>query len=627
MQATNKEISLSPCSIVPHQSKPSFSIQPNRSLSRMPTSDTSKMSTRRSARRQPTPIASDVSKQKRASARASGAYGTNSTMAPPPMDTSYRAEESYAANARIGSSSPQSPSHRSRSNTPEREQEQLEMILENSKIEDPLMPIPPQRLARDWKQRIFPWLPYIVTPLGVLGVLVLLHFATPYISSMKNDTFLDLGPINAGLGHLDHRIRKLESIKHLDEDTVTTLQDILPDTVVCRKDKYGVLQLPDDLWQAIQHKLRSDPIYVGDLEDDSSSTTGLTKRQVSRIAQDVSEKMVKSSGKVWIQFLEDNKKRIMQMSSGYNSETLKKAEVIAKLDEAWKKSKTAQESLEIQVNDMSDFLHDLSKTTAHLSATSATKDEIRSVVTKEVRRLISTQQLEALAKAMGKQITDSGLDQINYFGPNLGARILPYLTSPTWIFPSQRVWSFQKTIMKWTSGALPKPNDPEEALRAWNEYGECWCAPSQTPYGKHAGQGPSLGVLMTLPVVPEQLVIEHVSPSSNLEPGSTPREMELWAEIEDEAARNQAIRQSKHFFGGKMKAAPTFNKNFVRLGIWTYDANLLSAQVFPLQVQLKDIRNASTKKVIVRANNNWGGDAVPYTCFYRVRLNGDYLKQ
>ncbi|EEQ30102.1 conserved hypothetical protein [Microsporum canis CBS 113480] len=181
----------------------------------------------------------------------------------------------------------------------------------------------------------------------------------------------------------------------------------------------------------------------------------------------------------------------------------------------------------------------------------------------------------------------------------------------------------------------PPPTDPLVPRRVnffalgtgalWDDVGDCWCA--ATTNGKA-----QLAVQLGRPIVPEEVIIEHIPREATLDPGSAPQTMELWVEYTLLAAGREttmsAVRRSMletlaMVYPGEHPSAYSddlaLGPSFFRIGTWRYDINAgHHVQRFPLEAVV-DLPGARVSRAVVRATSNWGNQ---YTCLYRVRLYG-----
>jgi hypothetical protein len=197
------------------------------------------------------------------------------------------------------------------------------------------------------------------------------------------------------------------------------------------------------------------------------------------------------------------------------------------------------------------------------------------------------------------------IKKINYCSIGNGAVIDPYLTSPT--KQKQFNWLQRRLI-----GAIGmhkyQSHPPSEALRAWEEVGDCWCAA--------AGQGyAQLVVMMREMVYPTEVVIEHAPSDTSPSPGTAPKDLEIWADFSH-------LSPEEFVDAGldKLSHDAILPRSFARIGKMVYKAGegVPSAQTFTLNIN-QDHKTYATQKIVFRAISNYGAE---HTCFYRVRLHG-----
>ena len=210
--------------------------------------------------------------------------------------------------------------------------------------------------------------------------------------------------------------------------------------------------------------------------------------------------------------------------------------------------------------------------------------------------------------------------KVNFFALGSGVVIDPYLTSPT-RYVKQR--SIINGAFNWLRGLPPKSLPPPfMALTAWDDMGDCWCAPD-------SGGKSQLALELNQMIVPQELVVEHISMAATLDAGATPRDIELWVQIKD-PERRQAVAKAALYYhitsqqGDNQKTTYSTTRSlddtWVRIGRWQYnlfDEN--NIQTFQVPVPL-DHFNAPVKKLAIRTLSNWG--KVDYVCLYRLKLHG-----
>ena len=197
------------------------------------------------------------------------------------------------------------------------------------------------------------------------------------------------------------------------------------------------------------------------------------------------------------------------------------------------------------------------------------------------------------------------IGKINYCSYGNGAVIDPYLTSPT----KQKQFNYIQSLFLGTVGMQKyRSNPPSEALRPWEEVGDCWCAAAAHGYAQ-------LGVLMREMIYPTEVVIEHAPSETSPTPGTAPKEIEVWADF-SHLSPEQFVDAGL----AKLSHDDILPKSFARIGRMTYKAGkgVPHVQTFRLDIN-QDLKVHATQKVVFRAISNYGAE---HTCFYRVRLHG-----
>ncbi len=197
------------------------------------------------------------------------------------------------------------------------------------------------------------------------------------------------------------------------------------------------------------------------------------------------------------------------------------------------------------------------------------------------------------------------IDKINYCSTGNGAVIDPYLTSPT----QQKQFNYLQRVVIGSVGLQKyQSHPPSEALRYWEEVGDCWCAAAAGGYAQ-------LGVLMSEIIYPTEVVIEHVPSDASPKPGTAPKDLEIWGDFSH-------LSPQQYVDAGldKLPRDYTLPKMFVRIGKMAYQAGhgVRHVQTFKLDIN-QDAMIHSTQKVVFRAVSNYGAE---HTCFYRVRVHG-----
>ena len=200
-------------------------------------------------------------------------------------------------------------------------------------------------------------------------------------------------------------------------------------------------------------------------------------------------------------------------------------------------------------------------------------------------------------------------DRVNHFARGQGARIDPYRTSST----AKHTTTF---FERWFTGLEGRErHGPREALRSWDDIGDCWCA---------EGGQTALGVRTGRRVFPTRLNVEHIPTTATLDDGSAPREMELWVRIEDSARRTLVHAQVEKIFG--LSPSPNredgMDDSWIRISSFEHTPSAAphrQSSGFEIPVDLESL-GVDVQDFVVRTTSNWGSELA--TCFYRVGLEG-----
>ena len=215
--------------------------------------------------------------------------------------------------------------------------------------------------------------------------------------------------------------------------------------------------------------------------------------------------------------------------------------------------------------------------------------------------------------------------QVNWFAAANGAVVDPYLSSPVdLICRGIREHTWYTKLLSITGKCEPASYPPGQALRPWSEPDERWCAPP--------GRGKlQLAVLISRPVAPTDLIIEHMPKDASLFIGDAPKELELWVDIPDDEVNARVREAVAHMFPDflfpsspqkdrELDEKQTLPTTFIPVGRWIY--NIYEdhpVQKFHIPIPLKDFGVRATR-FAVRVNSNWGDYGA--TCMYRAILHG-----
>ncbi|RDA89313.1 hypothetical protein CP532_6136 [Ophiocordyceps camponoti-leonardi (nom. inval.)] len=252
--------------------------------------------------------------------------------------------------------------------------------------------------------------------------------------------------------------------------------------------------------------------------------------------------------------------------------------------------------------------------------TGMSRSEMTSLVNGLIREAFSDMNLEALASGQIHAHWETELRKhVNYFSQHAGAHIDVRRSSVTFT-PRYSIFDF--------GDEGGRPDMPHStALQPWSDDGDCWCAAHSRDRQGHA-HGALLSVSLDHRIIPQHLVIEHILPGATTDHGARPRDVELYAAIEDEDLRERlrdfgAVHFSDDEWNGD-ETPPSLPANFVKIGHTVYRSDELhgGVHVFKLSPELLSL-GAATDRVMVRAVSNYG--AKDHTCFYRLRLYGQNI--
>lgn len=399
-------------------------------------------------------------------------------------------------------------------------------------------------------------------------------------------------------------------------------------------DKDGKVQIPEGVWLAIKEKLQSQETPWSQYEG-SGPIPGIPDDVREDLEKLLGYKFTGKKGSkappMWQQNMEAKIKKLESDHPPLNSEKEVKAHVEKLLQSGGGeflvnsdqfKKQLAKElsglrsSYQAELRELREqtakLLKELNKAKENLPE-GLSSAALASTITALARKAISDAQFHAMARAGVKaHAADHLANQVNFFGEGSGAVIDPWLTSTPWKLPRAAFKS-----KEWYDRTGYETQPKKTALLPWTEEGECFCARADA---KGFGQGTNnVSVMLGRELTPHHLVVEHISPDATLDPGAMPRDLEVWAYIEEVNMRETLSGWSTHMFPDTARET-TLNEAWVKIGAFTYEKSDSGdgVQVFPLSAELAAM-GAVTNHILVRALNNYGAD---HTCFYRLKLFG-----
>ncbi len=401
--------------------------------------------------------------------------------------------------------------------------------------------------------------------------------------SYLND--LDISNLQGRMSVVENDLHSMKKQIGLNKDALEELKHILPEEMYLSKGD-GEAELPPNFWRALTQRAhkgskdKSEVISRSDWDDFIAQNEAKVKAWQAEVSEDL-----------WAQHLREALKD--------GGVLVSKADVVEMVRNQWVKSELLiKKQVKTEIENVAKVF-----------------SQVPGITKQEVVDVYNELTIKAFAKTQdSKNIAYYQLQRPNHFSFGLGAVVNPSVTSPTYSFAKVRAW-WPKRLILWGVGyGIPTPNPPAEALRKWDEAGDCWCSPA-----KGAGAGVQLGVLMANDLFPKEVVIEHIPKTATLDSTSAPREMQLLAQINGFNAQGTVGELSEKIFPDFYE--PYLGKEWILIGTWRYDMDAEShVQHFYPQIDLQNL-GVSTRQLIVRAKNNQGNS--DHTCLYRVRVHGE----
>ncbi|KAI1801077.1 hypothetical protein F4811DRAFT_480606 [Daldinia bambusicola] len=418
---------------------------------------------------------------------------------------------------------------------------------------------------------------------------------------------------------------------------VNNLTPKIPDQVFVEKDGKGKLRISQDFWHALRNLIREDDIILT-LENVKKEAPEISNAHwlaiKSRLSKDgfglhtgsnassgehTAHTDKNSCTRCWDNWVSRNEEALKRMVGGIavsKDEFMKlfRGEIKSYQQEIRKELITQ----DARIKELAEAITAL-RNAAKSSHGGLTEREVKVICDAAIRKAIQNAKLDALASGRIRgHANDMIVNQINFFGVGSGAVIDPHSTSRPWEIPKD----FKFKSKEWYLRDGYRPQPPSSAIYPWSEEGECFCA------GKTVKGVPqitnSIGIMTSRTVIPQHLVVEHILPGSTLDPNAMPKDIEVWAYIEEVTLREEVRAFSSNNMPDQLGVeAPTVPDGFVKIGHFTYEQKDYGdgVQIFKMSSELTSMR-AATSHVIIRAVTNYGAD---HTCFYRLKLYGEVV--
>ena len=229
-----------------------------------------------------------------------------------------------------------------------------------------------------------------------------------------------------------------------------------------------------------------------------------------------------------------------------------------------------------------------------------------SIATLQSRQADLEAQLASILRSSSSAPVGSLDSKINYFAPGAGAVVNPLASSPTLQKPPNVLYRAAALL---TGSVRYMSNPPITALLPWYDLGDCWCAAGSADV--------RLAVKLGYAIYPTDIVLEHYPVEGSPEPGTAPREVEVWGSFGHLRADEWA---DKGVWALSSDDGETIGNGWRRVGSAVFEAKIgrESVQTFKLDINQGALM-LSTDQVVVRVKGNHGASK---TCLYRVRLHG-----
>ncbi|KAI1142028.1 hypothetical protein F5Y05DRAFT_212841 [Hypoxylon sp. FL0543] len=406
-------------------------------------------------------------------------------------------------------------------------------------------------------------------------------------------------------------------------ELVESLTPKIPDEVFVEQDKNSKLKITQDFWHALRQLIKEDDVI-------------LTLETAKKNAPDISDAhwlAIKSrlergglatpsahtgSNKSWDNWVNQNQDSLKKMIGGI---AIPRHEFMTLFKKEMQSSqKEIRRELMIQDARIKELVDTVAKLQNSVTNSKGlTRQEVKAICDAAVRRAIENAKLDAVATGRIREHAKAMfINQVNFFGIGSGAMIDTHYTSQPWK-PPKDYFKFRSKNWYHRDGYVNLP--PTAAISPWTEEGECYC--SGRVIKGEAQTTNSISVHMSRHIIPQHLVVEHILPSSTLDPGSMPKDIEVWAYIEEMTLRDEVRAFSESHFP-TLEKEKMLNEGYVKIGHFVYENKDHGdgIQIFKISDELATMK-AGTDQVVIRAVSNYGGDR---TCFYRLRMYGDVVE-
>ncbi|ODQ52121.1 hypothetical protein SAICODRAFT_8334 [Saitoella complicata NRRL Y-17804] len=407
-----------------------------------------------------------------------------------------------------------------------------------------------------------------------------------------------IGDVKSDLRELHKEVKAYANSEYISKHALETIEKYLPAHVAVRTNpKTGKVDVAPEFWAQLKSAFAE-------------------REDVGRIVQKaVNEARIEGSSQKpvviqpnWDDFLRENREAIEGIARQQGNDLWERKE-----DAGAVISRSAfLDLLRERIGDLGEDIERILKD-LKFSLEKYTDDEVKTAISSIKGRQGTPQSLNLtdlaldsiIASALQRYASES-VGRADYAAYAAGARVNPFLTSKTYVMKPR---SFFGRLLPF-SGV--ESNPPAIALHPDNSVGMCW------PF---AGQQGQMGIRLSARVVPTEITIEHVQVEVAQDITSAPKEIEVWAFVEDDDLREQVGAAALSVIPRQKGDLPSVGVDFVKIAKFTYDVYEEQAiQTFPIADVIKDAA-VPVEQIVIRVLSNWGN--VDYTCLYRVRIHGE----
>ncbi|EMR11283.1 hypothetical protein PNEG_00311 [Pneumocystis murina B123] len=314
----------------------------------------------------------------------------------------------------------------------------------------------------------------------------------------------------------------------------------------------------------------------------------------------------------WTNFLKNNEENMKTFIKTQTKEDLKKSEenglIVSKtyfMTTLKENLKKIQNDLENDFTKMKEQINDRFKKIDYMFKNKTETDHLKYSKNENA----FNKAIETLVKAALHKYSSDVLARPDFALYSSGARINPFLTSPTYL---QRPTRFIPRLLSkifWNIGCT-WGYPPAMAINHENTVGMCWAFP---------GSSGQISIRLSETIFLTDITIEHVHSDIAHDISTAPRDIQFWAHIDHPDLQELVIQ---HTSPQSLNSIPP-SKSYFLIATMTYNIfSTYSIQTFPIPTVIQQL-NIPVKNVLFRILSNWGNDK--FTCLYRIRVHGTKL--